>query len=117
MGKYPNLRMKEPIETSPAWQFKVILETASMSPEEVSAYCRKKGIHKSDIEVWKQEMLDNLDSRNKKTLERENKHLKVELRELKQELACKDKALAESAALLLLKKKARVIWETLEAES
>ena len=43
-------------------QFTMILETASMTPEELNAYCRQKGIYPSDIEVWKQEMLENLDT-------------------------------------------------------
>lgn len=117
MEKYPSAETSLPIETSLVEQFNIILETASMSAEEVSAYCRKKGIYTSDIDVWKQEMLANLDSRNKKTLERENNNLKVQVRELKQELSCKEKALAESAALLLLKKKANIIWEDPEDEN
>ena len=117
MEKYPPTETKETIQSSQVEQFNIILETAPLSAEEVNAYCRKKGIYASDIEVWKQEMLDNLDSRNKKTLERENNTLKVQVRELKQELSCKEKALAESAALLLLKKKASIIWEVPEDES
>lgn len=117
MEKYPSIENKQAVELSQAEQFNIILETVCMSPEEVRAYCRKKGIYASDIEVWKQEMLDNLDSRNKKTLERENNNLKIQVRELKQELTCKEKALAESAALLLLKKKASIIWEAPEDES
>lgn len=94
------------VDTSISEQFSIILETASMTEEKLSAYCRQKGIYPSDIEVWKQEMLENLDVRNKKTLARENNNLKVQVRELKSELKVKEKALAESAALLLLKKKA-----------
>ena len=95
-------------------QFNIILKTASMPEEELNAYCRQKGIYPTDIEVWKQEMVDNLDTRNKKALARENNTLKVQVRELKSELKVKEKALVESAALLLLKKKARIIWEDQE---
>jgi transposase len=97
-------------------KFKVIIETASLTPEEVSAYCRGKGIYTQDIEAWKQEMMDNLDPQNKKRLFSENKNLKIKLRELQAELRCKDKALAEASALLLLKKKARIIWGDPEDE-
>lgn len=97
-------------ENSLSEQFNIILKTASMSEEELSAYCRQKGIYPTDIEIWKQELLDNLDARNKKTLASENNKLKVQVRELKSELKLKEKALAESAALLLLKKKAKIIW-------
>lgn len=49
-------------------KFKIILDTAPMSPEEVGAYCRNRGIYTEDIAVWKQEMTDNLDARNKQIL-------------------------------------------------
>lgn len=97
-------------------KLKIIIETNAMSAEELSAYCREKGVYSKDIEIWKQEMLDNLDSRDKKVLAKENNDLKVKIRELKAELRCKEKALAESAALLLLKKKASIIWEEPEEE-
>lgn len=106
----------EVVEDSIQEKFKIILETSTMSPEEISAYCRKKGIYIQDIEVWKQEMLTNLDSRNKQRLDKENNALKIMVRELQAELRCKDKALAETSALLLLKKKAKIIWEEQEEE-
>lgn len=103
-------------DTSLEVKFKTILETASMPEEELGAYCRQRGIYTNDIEIWKQEMLDNLDSRNKKTLAKENNDLKIKLRELRAELRCKEQALAEAAALLLLKKKAKIIWQEIEEE-
>jgi len=116
-NKESNLKpTKEVIDDSLQDKFKIILETASMSEVEMGAYCRTKGIYTQDVEVWKQEMLTNLDSRNKKKLDKENNDLKVKVRELQSELRCKDKALAETAALLLLKKKARIIWEVDEEE-
>ena len=98
------------IEESLQTRFEIILESASMSDEELSAYCRQKGIYPEDIEIWKQEMMSNLDSRNKKVLDEENNSLRIRVRELQAELKCKDKALAEASALLLLKKKAKIIW-------
>lgn len=108
--------MKEDTAFSVEKRFKIIIETASLSPEELSAYCRNRGLYVQDIEVWKQEMMDNLDSRNKKRLATENRGLKIKVRELETELRCKEKALAETSALLLLKKKARIIWGDLEEE-
>ena len=108
--------MKEDLDFSIEKKFKIIIETSSLTQEELSAYCRNKGLYIQDIEVWKQEMLDNLDSRNKKLLATENKNLKIRLRELETELRCKDKALAETSALLLLKKKAKIIWLDPEAD-
>lgn len=86
-------------------KFKILLEANNLSEEELSAYCRNKGIYTHDVNIWKEELLSNLDSRNKKKLDKENNKLKVQVRELQSELRCKDKALAETSALLLLKKK------------
>ena len=102
--------MQEETELTVENKFKILIESAAMSAEELSAYCRSKDIYVQDIDIWKQEMLDNLDSRNKQLLTNENRSLKIKLRELESELRCKEKALAETSALLLLKKKARIIW-------
>ena len=106
----------EAIEESLQLKFKIILEVASMTDDELSAYCRQKGIYPEDIDIWKQEMMSNLDSRNKKILDKENSSLKIQIRELQAELKCKDKALAEASALLILKKKAKIIWADHEEE-
>ena len=54
------------------------------------------------------------DKENKLRLE--NQQLKKEKKELERELRRKEKALAEVAALLTLKKKADAIWGEREAE-
>lgn len=89
-----------------------VIETAAMTEEELSAYCRNRGLYVKDIEIWKQELLTNVDSRNKKKLDKENSELKVKIRELQAELRCKEKALAETTALLLLKKKQKLSGRT-----
>lgn len=109
--------MKQDTAFSVEKKFKIIIETTPLSSEELNAYCRNKGFYVQDIEVWKQEMLDNLDSRNKQHLATENRNLKIKVRELERELTCKNNALAETSALILLKKKARIIWEDLEEEN
>ena len=96
-----------------AGKFTILLETAAMSEEEVNAYCRQKGIYPSNLDTWKQDIVENSDSSTQQLLTKENSRLKIENRELKAELRCKEKALAESAALLLLKKKARIIRNVL----
>ena len=87
-----------------------------MNEAELSTYCRRKGLFPEQIKDWKQLCLNAnkpLQTRaNQAKLRRqaqENKQLKAELRR-------KDKALAETAALLVLKKKARQIWGDPEDE-
>jgi transposase-like protein len=93
-------------------KFQAVLETASLSELETAKYCREKGIHVEELKSWikqcqnanenkfedPKELKDNLKKEQKKS-----KELKKELRE-------KEKALAETAALLVLRKKARAIW-------
>jgi transposase len=76
----------------------------------VSQLCRKKGIFSHHIKQWTenftQGQITNMNSNNGN----ENKQLKAENKALKKEINRKDKALAETAALLVLQKKVQEIW-------
>ena len=73
-------------------------------------YCRKHGIYTHHLTQWKQAFM-NMNSHNKTTKHQtEIKVLKAENKTLKKELHRKEKALAETAALLVLKKKVHEIW-------
>lgn len=91
-------------------KFDIVIETATMNEDELSAYCRRKGIYAEQINGWKRLCIKANcpipTKENKATIRRQVK----ENNQLKAELRRKDKALAETAALLVLKKKAREIW-------
>ena len=99
-------------------KFHIVLETATLSESELSEYCRKKGIYVEEIKAWKEQCLNantsyKEDSNELKTsLKDEQKKNK----ELQRELTRKEKALAETAALLVLRKKAQAIWGEGEEE-
>jgi transposase len=81
---------------------------------EVGAYCRKQGIYSHQLQQWKTEFMStNTESKNQNQA-LELKKLRLENRQLKQDLFRKDKALSETAALLILKKKAAQIWGDVE---
>jgi len=91
-------------------KFDIVIETATMNEDELSAYCRRKGVYAEQINGWKRLCINANcpipTKENQATIRsqaKENNQLKAELRR-------KDKALAETAALLVLKKKAREIW-------
>jgi transposase-like protein len=70
-------------------------------------FLRTKGIHAAVLDEWRQQALAGLRGTVEASkLQTESK----QVRELKRELERKDKALAETAALLVLKKKAQAIW-------
>ena len=97
----------------------VIIETASMSETEVSQYCREKGLFREQVQQWKQECLGGFQTSESqaKAVKVQAKADKAEIKSLKRELRYKEKALAETAALLVLRKKLNALWEDDSEES
>ena len=86
------------------------METGAMPEGERVFWCRKRGVFSHHLEQWKKDIL-SLTSQNNAALKlKGTAQLKKENAALKKELNRKEKALAETAALLVLKKKADFIW-------
>ncbi len=81
-----------------------------MSDEERISWCRGKGIFGHHLEQWKKDAIALTTLKPGKGKPDETRRLKKEIVGLKKELYRKEKALAETAALLVLKKKADSIW-------
>lgn len=89
-----------------------VLEYEKLEEEQKGKYLREKGLHSVHIQRWKSQIIEGLkSSRSGKKDPREKK-----IKELEKELGRKEKALAETAALLVLKKKAQAIWGDSEEE-
>ena len=105
------------VSSSDKWsseeKFAVVLETATLSEVELSEYCRTKGLYPEQIKVWKQGFIAGNAGKSPKRAKQtpEQKADKKRIKELERELRRKDKALAESAALLVLGKKYDAYWE------
>lgn len=69
-------------------KFTVVLETANLSEIEFSEYCREKGIYPEQVKEWKEACMNANDTEKE----------------------------AETAALLVLRKKANAIWGTEDEE-
>jgi transposase-like protein len=103
---------KEPEGWSAADKFTVVLETAGLNDTELGAYCRERGLFPEQVSRWRQAATDAnaaplLTMAEQKELERFRAQDQREIKALKKELQRKEKALAEAAALLVLRKK----WE------
>ena len=99
-------------------KFAAVVETASMNEMERSAYCRKRGLYPENLAEWRracEKANDWAEERGKKLADADRQK-KRRIRELERELHRKEKALAETAALLTLSKKARAIWGDNEDE-
>ena len=97
---------------SPEEKFSVVLETSTLSEVELSEYCRTKGLYPEQVKAWKQACVaGNMTSvEKKKQVVAEHKADKKRIRQLEKELNRKEKALAETAALLVLRKKLNAYW-------
>lgn len=100
---------KSPNEWSPEEKLKAVLEAASLTDEQLGEFLRRKGLHETHLQQWRIQMLDGL-GQARKAKARSNPNKTKQIRELEKELRRKDKALAETAALLVLKKKVQQIW-------
>ena len=105
---------KKPCQWTSEERFDAIIETSHLSEEAVSEYCRKKGIFPHHLQSWKKEFREGTNKKNISESSQQNKLLKEEIKALSKELHRKDKALAEAAALLVLKKKADDYWDSKE---
>lgn len=102
---------QSPNDKSPEAKLQAVIDTMGKTEEEQGAYCRKQGIYPGHLEAWKKQMLEGLSTPgNTKERKAQNQQASNELKKLKSDLRRKDKALAEVSALLILKKKADLLW-------
>lgn len=112
-----SMTKKSKPEFSPEEKLQIIIETASLKDNQLGDYLRKKGLHSSQLEEWKQDAFAGMKSspgRPKKDLE--VVELKNKEKRLEKELHRKDRALAEMSARIILLKKSRLIWGDAEED-
>jgi transposase-like protein len=93
-------------------KFAVVLETAALNEAQLAEYCRRKGLYVEQIAAWREACkLANAHSAERTREQREqSKNDRKRIKQLEKELHRKERALAEAAALLILRKKAQAIW-------
>lgn len=110
------LKKAQGITESEVNKFKVVVETYTMNEAELSAYCRKNGFYPNEIKEWRKRYETGEISENTIELKKENAKNKEKVKKLEKELNRKEKALSETAALLVLSKKLETVWENVEDE-
>ena len=91
-------------------RFNHLIATASLSETEIGVYCRENGLYSFQLTEWKNEFMSQKTTEKDREALAELKALRIENKQLKQEIRRKDSARAETTALLVLKKKAALIW-------
>jgi len=99
-----------PHDKSAEAKLKAVFDTNDKTDEERGAYCRQHGLYTDHLDTWRQQILEVLGAVNTKERKAEYQQAKSEIKKLKSDLHRKDKALAEVSALLILKKKADLLW-------
>ena len=99
---------KRPRDWNAEAQLLALHETHGLEDEALHAWCRANGLFVHHLTSWKAAFCaDGKASPGT----REIRVLKAENDQLKRELVRKEKALVEAAALLMLQKKFRALWE------
>ena len=95
---------RRPDEWKAEERFRAVVEAAGLPEAELGAFLRRSGLHEATLAEWRATAVEALGARRPSGKEGKR------VRELERELRRKDRALAETAALLVLQKKAQAIW-------
>ncbi|MGH9439915.1 MAG: transposase [Terriglobia bacterium] len=98
-----------PEDRNPGEKLRLVIEGSALEEARRGEWLREHGLHTEHLRLWEQELRDIVSDKDRK-LRQEPAETKKRLKEKERELARKEKALAEVAALLTLKKKADAIW-------
>ena len=90
---------KDPEGWTAADKFTVVLESAGFNAKELSAYCRERGLFPEQVDRWRQTAQDAnanavLTMAEQWDLEKRHQQDQKEIKQLKQDLRPKEKALA-----------------------
>ncbi len=95
----------------PKWtgaeKLRVVIAARGLSETELGMLLRREGVHEAELTAWQaaaEAALNDAPGRAPRSAEAQR------IQELERELRRKDAALAETAALLVLKKKVQAIW-------
>jgi hypothetical protein len=97
---------KRPQDWDAMERAQVVVEASRVSGAELGELLRRKGLHREQLDEWRSALEEALQQPGRRRSRGDAQRIK----ELERELVRKDKALAETAALLVLKKKMAAIW-------
>jgi len=93
-----------------AEKLRVLLEARGLSETDLGALLRREGLHEADLTAWQAAAEAALSPGQHAPAAAEQQRDRRRIHELERELRRKEAALAETAALLVLKKKVQEIW-------
>jgi DNA-binding transcriptional MerR regulator len=102
---------------SAAARLNAVITTAAMDESSRSAWCREHGVYPQELAAWRQSATEALaEPEEQRATPKQTAADRRRIKDLERELRRKDKALAETAALLVLSKKLEAIFHKGEDE-
>ena len=118
-------RWREGLQSRPArgraWtaaaRLEAMITTAAMAEADKSAWCREHGVYPAELDQWRASATAALsEPEEERASPQAPRQDRKRIKELERDLLRKDRALAETAALLVLSKKVAAIFNKGEAE-
>lgn len=101
---------KQSGEWSTRDKYQIVIETATLNETQVAEYCRKKGLYPEQVKSWQDNCMQANCGIAQELALSQKREKERELKLVRKELQRKDSALAEAAALLVMRKKGEAIW-------
>jgi len=105
--KQPAAPARRAQDWTPEEKLRAVVDTLGLEGEALGEYLRRHGLHRGQLEQWREGAKAGL-GRSAPTPKAKGDAKRI--RELERELRRKEKALAETAALLVLRKKVNALW-------
>ena len=118
-------RWREGVQSRPArgraWtaaaRLEAVITTAALAEAGKSAWCREHGLYPAELDKWRASATAALsEPEEERASPQATRQDRKRIKELERDLLRKDRALAETAALLVLSKKVGAIFNRGEAE-
>jgi transposase-like protein len=102
---------RRPADWSAEEKLRVLVESSQLRESELGGFLRSRGLHEGDLKAWRGAVIEALGAPRRKASTRSGVPSEGKrIRTLERELQRKEKALAEAAALLILKKKLETLF-------
>jgi transposase-like protein len=105
--KAPGLR---PEDWSPQEKLRAVMEAAAVAEDELGVWLRRNGLKEEHLRQWRETLMERAGSVFAPRTARDDREDRRKVQTLEKELKRKDKALAETAALLVLQGKMQALW-------
>jgi len=101
---------RRPEDWTPSEKLQAVLEAEGMADAELGVWLRREGLKEQHLREWRLTLAERAQAVFAPREPRSNPENRKRVKELERELKRKDKALAETAALLVLQGKMQALW-------